>query len=165
MRIRQIKPSFWSDSALADWDDETRLFYIGMWQMADDGGWFRWMPIEVAAMLYPYMDRRKREAKVERCRKALVAAGRLRFSDDCTHVNVPTLIGHQRFSGDTKRVLTFTREHMEKCVGVVAPQIPPPPPPLTASPKASKPDQRIDAPSSIASIIGDKASLLGGTKP
>jgi hypothetical protein len=41
VRIRQVKPAFWADSRLAELPERTRLFYIGLWMIADDAGWLR----------------------------------------------------------------------------------------------------------------------------
>lgn len=109
MRIRQIKPSFWSDTRLADLPAPVRLTYIGLWMIADDGGWFRWEPAQVANELYGYEPRHEREQAVVEQVGLLVGSGRV-VIHDCGHAQVPHLVDHQRV-GDTKRVLTVQREH------------------------------------------------------
>lgn len=165
LRIRQVKPAFWTDSALADWSDELRLFYIGMWMSADDGGWMRWDPVQVGVELFGFLDRRKREAKVDRCRKALEESGRMRI-EPCGHAFIPHLVDHQRFSGEQNRVLTFTREHAGKCLG--EPQEPPPPPKVVAPrptpqrPAPAPTPPRADGPRRLAEIIGPLDQIISG---
>ena len=73
MRIRQVKPSFWSDSVLARLPERSRLFYIGLWMIADDAGWFRADVPEIANELYGYEPARRREDRVSLMLAGLVA--------------------------------------------------------------------------------------------
>jgi len=115
MRIRQVKPDFFRDGRMADLPDSTRLIYIGLWMEADDAGWLRYDITEIAADLYPYMDRTRREAQVTAAINALAAVDRLQVLG-CGHALIPTLVRHQRFASETKRVVTFLREHETVCV-------------------------------------------------
>lgn len=36
MRIRQVKPDFFTDAVVSAWPPAARLFYIGLWTVADD---------------------------------------------------------------------------------------------------------------------------------
>jgi hypothetical protein len=54
MRIRTIKPEFWTDKRVASWDVFTRLFFIGLWSAADDKGRGSAEPERLAAALFPY---------------------------------------------------------------------------------------------------------------
>jgi hypothetical protein len=110
VRIRQVKPGFWTDSTIAELPAPVRLFYIGLWMLADDGGYLRWDVPQIANELYGYESRRRRERDVNAFVAHLETAMRLiRF--DCGHAYIPTLVEHQRMGGETKRVLTVTREH------------------------------------------------------
>ncbi len=127
MRIRQIKPGFWTDVRLAGLPPAVRLTYIGLWMIADDGGWFRCDVPQIANELYGYEPRRRREHAVAADVAALVATGRVVLYE-CGHGQVPHLIQHQRISGE-KRVLTVEREHFRESPHVPAdapasPQIP-----------------------------------------
>ena len=115
MRIRQIKPAFWSDSRLAELPEATRLFYVGLWMVADDAGWFRWDPVEVARDLYGYEGRAKRERRAVTMFDALAAIGRVR-AYPCGHAEVPRLAGHQHLAGMTKQVRSSFNEHLKGCV-------------------------------------------------
>ncbi len=52
-RIRNIKPAFFEDEAIARLLPLTRLFYIGLWTRCDYQGVFEWQP-KVLAGLFPY---------------------------------------------------------------------------------------------------------------
>lgn len=118
MRIRQVKPAFWTDATIAELPASVRLFYIGLWMLADDAGWFRWDVPQIANELYGYESRRKRERDVGAFADLL--EGSQRFARlDCGHAFIPTLMTHQRISGEGKRVLTFSREH-QSCPRVPA---------------------------------------------
>jgi len=54
MRIRTIKPEFWTDKRVAEWDHSTRLLYIGLWSAADDHGRGSAEPARLASELFPY---------------------------------------------------------------------------------------------------------------
>jgi hypothetical protein len=118
VRIRQVKPAFWADARMAELPESVRLFYIGLWMQADDAGWFRWDPIEVARDLYGYEGRAKRERRVPQMFQALVDAGRV-VLHDCGHAEVPRMADHQRFASLDKRVRTVFVEHSRDC-----PQVP-----------------------------------------
>lgn len=112
MRIRQIKPEFHSDELCASWNADVRLFYIGLWQEADDGGWLEWRIPKIGADLFPYQPRTRRERNIERWAAVLTDAGRL-VIHDCGHAFIPNLTEHQRFGG--RPVHTVTSVHARDC--------------------------------------------------
>lgn len=112
MRIRQIKPEYWRDRLLADMSADVREFYIGLWMQADDSGWLRCNPGELGADLYPYRGVAKRERQIGEWVEHLEKRGRI-VTYDCGHAFLPNLTKHQRFSGVTKQVHTFHREHSD----------------------------------------------------
>lgn len=99
MRIRVVKPDFWSDSVLSRLPDGARLFYIGLWMEADDAGWLKWEPREIAAGLYPYRGVRSRERQVEEWFQLLASKGRV-ILHPCGHAVIPTFGRHQRTGGN-----------------------------------------------------------------
>jgi hypothetical protein len=99
VRIRQIKPAFWTDAKIASLPPGTRLFYIGLWMLADDGGWLRWDVDEIGAELYPFDSRRVRERRIERYREELNGLSERLLVFDCGHAYLPHLVEHQRFGG------------------------------------------------------------------
>jgi hypothetical protein len=58
MRIRTIKPEFFTHDRHYDAEQETkltlRLAYIGLWCAADREGRFRWEPRRLKALIFPY---------------------------------------------------------------------------------------------------------------
>jgi hypothetical protein len=118
VRIRQVKPAFWTDDRIASLPAPVRLFYIGLWMVADDAGWFRWNGPQLGAELYSFEGRAKRERNVEQWGELLEGQGRIRRYP-CGHSVIPTMTDHQRMSAATKRVKTYEREH-EKCVAADA---------------------------------------------
>lgn len=140
MRIRQVKPAFWSDARLAELPERTRLFYIGLWMIADDAGWFRWDPIEVARDLYGYESRVLRERRVSAMFASLTATGRV-ILHPCGHAFVPRMTTHQRLSGVAKQVQTSWKEH-QTCIAPQLPADPREPPQVPADPRHGKERER-----------------------
>jgi hypothetical protein len=54
MRIRSIKPEFWSDEKLARARRALRLTFVGLWSCSDDHGVTRGNPAWIRSQLYPY---------------------------------------------------------------------------------------------------------------
>lgn len=82
MRIRQVKPSFFKDPLMAELSPAVRLFYIGLWMLVDDAGWFRWDTAEVSA------DLRMSIRKIDRHAARLATAGCLEVYP-CGHARLP----------------------------------------------------------------------------
>lgn len=98
MRIRSIKPAFWTDKTIARLSIGARLAYIGMWNLADDAGWFEWDIEEMAAQLFCYEVPKRRERDLARWAQELFDAGRVQVSA-CGHARIPTFTEHQHLSG------------------------------------------------------------------
>lgn len=112
VRIRQVKPAFWSDAVVSALPAPARLFYIGLWMVADDAGWLRWDPVQIANELYGYESRKRRERDVETFLALLVTANRV-VVHDCGHAEIPKLVTHQHLSIVSKQVRTIQREHAD----------------------------------------------------
>lgn len=125
MRIRSVKPEFWSDEAIADLSDGAKLVFVGTWNLADDSGLLRWKVRSIAAELFRYERPDRREKKVARALDELVEAGMLRVLECGLHAFVPNLTKHQRIAGrEDKQVHTYRREHEAKCVPAASPSDP-----------------------------------------
>ena len=74
MRIRQVRREFWSDRRMALLPKSTRLFYIGLWAVADDHGFLRWDLPQIAGELFPFdsIRARERDARKDADRKSVV---------------------------------------------------------------------------------------------
>jgi hypothetical protein len=67
-RIRSVKPAYWSDGAIKRLRDPSALFFISLWNFADDAGFFtldtlelslkipRWKPQAIAKMIKSLSD-------------------------------------------------------------------------------------------------------------
>lgn len=106
-----MRPEFWSDEIVAAMPDGARLFYIGLWNVADDAGWLEWRPSRIGALLYPYESAKRRERDIETWADHLTSRGRL-VIHDCGCAVIPTLPRHQRVSG--KQSFTVRDMHANK---------------------------------------------------
>ena len=89
-RIRTIKPEFWTDAKIADLSPDCALFFIGLWTIADDYGYFPSLSREVALRLP-----RWRSQSVQHMLRALQGSGLVRLSH---HLSVGLIVGwkHQK---------------------------------------------------------------------
>ena len=99
MRIRQIRPEFFTDPVTAHLSAATQVAYIALWCVADDAGWLDWDVPQIGALVYPYKSVHARESAIVRAGAALVAVGRLRVLD-CGCARIPTLETHQKIGGN-----------------------------------------------------------------
>ena len=104
-----MRPDFWQDDTLGHMPDALRLFYIGLWCVSDDAGWFEWKPAQLGAALYPYRSAARRTRDIVTWGEALETAGRIvRHPCGCAHI--PTLTKHQKIGGNPSR--QFKEKHM-----------------------------------------------------
>jgi hypothetical protein len=99
MRIRSVRPDFWQDDTLGHLSDSVRLFYIGLWCVADDAGWLEWKPAQIGAALYPYRIPAARVRSIETWGETLVEAGRI-VRHPCGCAYIPTMTKHQKAGGN-----------------------------------------------------------------
>lgn len=52
-RIRTIKPEFWTDEKIVELPFEARLFFVGLWNFADDNGRLWNEPIQLKMRIFP----------------------------------------------------------------------------------------------------------------
>jgi hypothetical protein len=52
-RIRTIKPEFWTDGDMLKISRDARLFYIGLWNFADDRGVLEYDLVSIKARIFP----------------------------------------------------------------------------------------------------------------
>lgn len=109
MRIRQIRPEFFTDPIISRLPAEVRLTYIGLWCAADDAGYLDWDIEQLGVLLFPYQLHGTRLRILERAGSALLEAGRLRAYDDCHCRLIVHLVDHQRTGGN--RVYSVRDKH------------------------------------------------------
>lgn len=109
MRIRQVRREFWTDRRISLLPKSTRLFYIGLWCVADDDGYLRWDLPQIAGELFSFESVKRRETDIEHDAERLIEAGRIVVLDCGRHAAIPTLPEHQRLGGNL--VVTYRKEH------------------------------------------------------
>lgn len=98
MRIRQVKPEFWSDPDMAALPYPVRLIYIGLWCVADDAGYIEWHPERIAHDLLGYESTKVRVKHLTEWTDQLVKSGHVQMFE-CGCALIPTLSKHQRVTG------------------------------------------------------------------
>jgi hypothetical protein len=104
MRIRAVRPDFWSDDKLGHVPDAVRLFYIGLWCIADDAGWFEFHVSQLGATLYPYRAVKARERSISSWTATLVNLERVQLFP-CGCGFIPTMARHQLIGGKASYAL------------------------------------------------------------
>ena len=99
MRIRQLRPEFFTDPVTGRLPAPVQVAYIGLWCVADDAGWLDWDVPQIGALLYPYKSVHARETLIVKAGAALVAVGRLSVLD-CGCARIPTMPAHQKIGGN-----------------------------------------------------------------
>jgi hypothetical protein len=102
-RIRSIKPEFWQDEKLARLPRDTRLLFIGLWNLADDEGRLRGNPLFIRASVFPY----DLDVDVQGGLKELERIGRIRSytEGDETFIWVCKFAEHQKIDTRIKSKL------------------------------------------------------------
>ena len=101
MRIRTIKPEFWTHPLLAREADDVRLLAIGVLTYADDEGYFMADPVLMRNALWPYDETPER---LRRTSGRLAEIGYIELSTHPTHGmvgRVVNFLSHQRISHPT----------------------------------------------------------------
>lgn len=138
MRIRSIKPEFWSDTKVARWDTFTRLLYIGLWSVADDYGCGTAEPAIIAASLFPFDLSRNPEETLRQVNAAITTlsqSGRISLYTvgDEAFFHVLHWREHQRVDRPSKSRIPRPEEGVEI----------PPPKPQAAAPEPPKADAEV----------------------
>ena len=105
MRIRSIKPEFWTSQDIADlsWDD--RLLFVGLWSYVDDNGVGRDVEKLITADLFALEDDpRETLARVSRGLQKLSELGRItRYTiDGRPFIHITNWLKHQRIDKPAK---------------------------------------------------------------
>ncbi len=97
-RIRTIKPEFWVDDVMVELSFQTRLFFIGLWNFADDEGFIEDKPKRLKMQIFP-----AESEPVDDSLSALVEGGRLLeyVSDEGPLLKVANWEHHQKINRPT----------------------------------------------------------------
>lgn len=123
VRIRQVRPEFFTDRVMGSLTTDVRLTYIGLWCVADDAGWMTWDVDQIAAQLYPYESIHSRTRRVEKAREALTSAGRL-VVHECGCAVVLHLAEHQKIGGNKSFTAVEKHESIHVRTSPSAPNVP-----------------------------------------
>lgn len=105
MRIRSIKPEFWTSEDIAALDWATRLVFIGLWSYVDDNGVGRDIEKLISASLFPLEDDpRDTLATVSRALAKLAEGGQIaRYEvDGAPFLFIDAWAKHQRIDKPAK---------------------------------------------------------------
>jgi len=100
-RKRIIDPEFWSDEEIGKWSFSTRLFYIGLWNFADDEGRFKAHNDLLKAQIFPY----DKKVDIEKLKKELNSKIQWYEIDGCQYGFICNFLKHQRIDKPTKSKL------------------------------------------------------------
>lgn len=97
-RIRTVKPSFWSDLAVAGLRRDARLMLVGLISFADDEGRFLASPSAIAGYVFPHDDLPL--PTIRRWRDEIAKAGIIGLYrvDGCEYGHFPNWGKHQKIS-------------------------------------------------------------------
>lgn len=116
MRIRSIKPEFWTDEGLAKLSEPALLMAIGLLNYADDFGFFNANPLLIKAALFPLRDP---SVSVQRMLTELQEAGFIKFrtgSNGACIGKVVNFLKHQRVNRPNPSALQKIYEFSESSV-------------------------------------------------
>lgn len=112
-RTRLIRPEFFSDARIASAPVSVRYFYIGLWTLCDDAGFFELDAAQIAAELYRFDSRARRERAVRDGLARLVELDRVRYLECGHHAVIPTLPDHRIKGGEA--LFTVQKRHERRC--------------------------------------------------
>jgi hypothetical protein len=121
-RTRLIRPTFFSDSLMAELSVSSRLTYIGLWTLADDAGYLEADVREIAVELFPFESPKRRETRIATAIDELAnlvdKAGkpepRIVWLPCGDHLLIPTLPEHRQKGGET--LFTIRKRHETRCL-------------------------------------------------
>lgn len=114
MRIRTIKPEFWSNEKLASLPDFARLVAIGLLNYADDEGYFWANPLLLRGALFPFDEdsSKLRRSIAQLVEKGYIKVGKTADGRECGHV--VNFCKHQRIDrpkpSEIKQVAQFDEQ-------------------------------------------------------
>jgi hypothetical protein len=118
MRVRMIRPAYWTDADLhTRLTADVREFYVGLWMLADDAGYVTWDVDRVGAELYPFRPFAWRRKHLPEW-LALLGEDHAQLLSCGRHVVVPNLA---KFQSPPRPSYTVQRAHDGCLRQVVAP--------------------------------------------
>lgn len=112
-RTRLIRPEFYADETMGRASIVTRFYYIGLWTLCDDAGFFEWSLPQIAAELFRYDAPARRLKVATKAMDELVALERVRLLACGEHGIVPTIPDHRIKGGE--QLFTIRKRHERRC--------------------------------------------------
>jgi len=109
-RKRMIDPEFWSDEEIGTWSFEARLFYIGLWNFADDEGKFKANDVILKAHIFPY----DTNVDLEEIKKFLGSKIVWYEVDKFKYGYIRNFLKYQRIDRPTKSVIPDPKEALDE---------------------------------------------------
>lgn len=93
MKIRSVRPEFFTDPMMASLDPMVRLLYVGLWCYVDDEGRGEWLPKQIEGAIFPFED-----VDIHALLEQLVRSARIvRYTDgDREFFHIPTFSEYQK---------------------------------------------------------------------
>lgn len=112
-RIRTIKPEFWHSQSNARLSRNARLFFIGLWNLADDEGRCIGNPTWLAGQIFPYDEDSKQITEDSLSELATSLKIRRYETNGDQYLDIPNFLTHQRINRPTKSSLpAFTEDSL-----------------------------------------------------
>ncbi len=96
-----IDPEFWSDEEIGSWSYAARLFYIGLWNFADDEGKFKAHDSLLRSQIFPY----DKKIVIEKLKKELQSKIVFYSQNGAQYGLIRNFLKHQRIDHPTKSQL------------------------------------------------------------
>ena len=102
-----VKKEFWTDDKTIELTITERLFFIGMWNFADDEGLIANKPRQMKAQIFPVDD--MNHGVISEMLMRLHEIGLIQFGNDNTLIKIKNWSRHQKINRPTPSVYTFTK--------------------------------------------------------
>ena len=104
-RYRRIKPEYWSDDKVIELTHSARLFFIGLWNFADDTGVHKNNPRQLKAEIFPADDISIDD--VQDILRMLNECSLIAYNDDQTLIRIKGFLSHQKIDRPQPSKYTF----------------------------------------------------------
>jgi len=104
-RKRMIDPEFWSDEEIGLWSHSARLFYIGLWNFADDEGRFKAHNNLLKSQIFPY----DKKIEIEKLKKEINSKIQWYEVNDLQYGFIHNFLKHQRIDRSQPSKLPIPR--------------------------------------------------------
>lgn len=117
-----IDPEFWSDEGIGVWSHTARLFYIGLWNFADDEGRFKAHNQLLKSQIFPYDNK----INIENLKKEVSSKIQWYKTGDSQYGHLRNFLKHQRIDKPQPSKLPIPPpfcEYSQNIQGIVPPNI------------------------------------------